>query len=133
MERLIFNALPGAIRKDWKALGGAFSSPNQFLCTGHSDQLGVTKGWPYSVIKEVRFPQRKSYRPGPGYVIMCCTGNISRALPNYVARMADVRCRRKWAWPRRFTGRARLTSAVGPRKTQVEIAEETNYPYSEGN
>ncbi len=45
VERATFNALPGSIRKDWKALQ-YYSSPNQFLCTSTSDHLALMKGTP---------------------------------------------------------------------------------------
>ena len=43
IERVMFNAVPGALRKDWKALQ-YYSSPNQFLCTAHSDHTGNSQG-----------------------------------------------------------------------------------------
>ncbi len=87
IERATFNALPGAIRKDWKALQ-YYSSPNQFLCTSNSDQLALMKGTPLPVISHYRYMQRMSFRPSPGYIVVCCPpANLNRALPNYVTRM----------------------------------------------
>ena len=71
IERVLFNAVPGALRKDWKALQ-YYSSPNQFLCTAHSDPLGVLKGTSFADIHEYRYMQRMSYRPSPGYSVVCC-------------------------------------------------------------
>ena len=88
------------------------------------------KGWAYPVIKGARFLQRKSYRPAPGYDVVCCPANLNRALPNYIARMwmSDPQGNGLAAT---LYGPCKVTSTVGPQKTQVEIEEETNYPYSE--
>lgn len=128
IERVMFNAVPGALRKDWKALQ-YYSSPNQFLCTAHSDHLGVLKGTSFADIRDYRYMQRMSYRPSPGYSIVCCPANVNRILPNYIIRM--------WMHDQHNDGFA--ATLYGPCKIklrlnsrlEVEIEEETSYPYSD--
>lgn len=73
IERVIFNALPGAILKDFKALQ-YFSCPNQLIADQHSNHNPMSRG-----------DNRMAYRPG--HPVQCCTGNLQRAMPNYVERM----------------------------------------------
>jgi hypothetical protein len=129
IERTTFNAVPGALRKDWKALQ-YYTSPNQFLATAHSDHLGVLKGTSYPDIAEYRYMQRMSYRPSPGYSVVCCPANLNRILPNYIARM----------WMRDAAGEGLAATLYGPcvvrckvgrEQAEVEIEEETRYPYGE--
>lgn len=128
IERVMFNAFPGALRKDWKALQ-YYSSPNQFLCTAHSDHLGILKGTSYEDIREYRYMQRMSYRPSPGYSVVCCPANVNRILPNFIIRM--------WMQDHEHDGLA--ATLYGPCKAKfqlksgidVEIEEETSYPYSD--
>ena len=128
IERTMFNAVPGALRKDWKALQ-YYSSPNQFLCTAHSDHLGILKGTSYEDIREYRYMQRMSYRPSPGYSIVCCPANLNRILPNYIIRM--------WMIDQENDGLA--ATLYGPckvtfslrSKIDVVIDEATRYPYSD--
>jgi hypothetical protein len=129
IERATFNALPGSIRKDWKALQ-YYSSPNQFLCTSHSDHLALMKGTPLTTIEHYRYMQRMSFRPSPGYIVVCCPANLNRALPNYVTRMwmSDPATDGIVAT---LYGPSRVEARVGPHKTQIRITETTDYPYSE--
>ena len=129
IERTTFNAVPGALKKDWKALQ-YYSSPNQFLCTAHSDHLGVLKGTSYPDIKEFRYMQRMSYRPSPGYSIVCCPANLNRILPNYIARMWMSEIENNGLAATLY-GPSKVKFRVGKQKTEVEIHEETRYPYSD--
>jgi hypothetical protein len=129
IERVTFNGLPGSIRKDFKALQ-YYSSPNQFICTGHSDHVSSMKGTPLATIKEWRYLQRMSYRPSPGHSVVCCPGNLSRALPNYISRMwmAD---RRGKGLAATLYGPSRVTHRVGATPTEVEVHADTAYPYAD--
>lgn len=129
MERVLFNAVPGSIKKDWKALQ-YYSSANQFICTSHSDHISSMKGTPLPTIKEWRYLQRMSYRPSPGHTVVCCPGNLSRALPNYISRMwmADPKGRGLAAT---LYGPSTVKWRVGLSRTEVRIDTETAYPYAE--
>jgi uncharacterized protein len=129
IERATFNGLPGSIKKDFKALQ-YYSSPNQFICTGHSDHVSSMKGTPLATIKEWRYLQRMSYRPSPGHSVVCCPGNLSRGLPNYITRMwmADTKGKGLVAT---LHGPSRVKHRVGAARTEVEIHAETAYPYAE--
>ncbi len=129
IERTTFNAVPGAIRKDWKALQ-YYSSPNQFLCTAHSDHLGLLRGTSYPDIKEYRYMQRMSYRPSPGYSIVCCPANLNRILPNYITRMW-MEDAENHGLAATLYGPCKVKFRVGQQKTEVEIHEKTRYPYSD--
>lgn len=119
VERACFNAAPGAMKNDWRALQ-YFSCPNQFLATLDSDH-----NWP-------KFPEHgmgmMAYQPNPGKRTACCGGNVHRILPNYVIRM----------WMKSDDGLAavlygpsRVKALVGAEQTPVEIVQTTQYPFEE--
>jgi hypothetical protein len=111
IERTIFNALPGAVSKDFKQLQ-YFSDVNQILSTARSSH------GPYC-------PTRMSYRAA--HDTECCAGNINRAMPNYVIRqwmktpdegLAAV-----------LYGASELTTKV--KGQAVTITQKTDYPFRE--
>ena len=109
IERTTFNALPGAVTKDFKQLQ-YFSSANQILCSDTACPRIA--------------PTRMSYRAA--HDTECCSGNVNRAMPDYVARM----------WMRMDGGLA--ATLFGPCEVnadingqQVTITEETDYPFRE--
>jgi uncharacterized protein len=116
LERVIFNALPGAVTKDFTALQ-YFSCPNQVIATSTSNHNSMSRG-----------DNRMSYRPG--HPVQCCTGNVQRALPNYVERM----------WMRGRGGVDEIVAALfGPSRIEVRLAdtpvtieEHTRYPFGPG-
>ena len=71
IEQVIFNALPGAVTKDFQALQ-YFSCPNQVLPPSNSNHKLFMHGLNWM-----------SYRPD--HEVQCCPGNLHRAMPNYVA------------------------------------------------
>lgn len=129
IERATFNALPGSIRKDWKALQ-YYSSPNQFLCTSTSDHLALMKGTPPATIEHYGYMRRMSFRPSPGYIVVCCPANLNRALPNYVTRMWMTHPATNGIAATLY-GPSKVEAVVGPQKTPVTVLETTEYPYSE--
>jgi len=107
IERATFNALPGAVTKDFKQLQ-YFSSANQVIasntCCTH-----------YAMT-------RMSYRAA--HDTECCTGNVNRAMPNYVTRM----------WMRSEVGLAAVLYGPSEVNTKingqdVRITETTEYPF----
>lgn len=117
IERACFNAGPGAIKNDWKALQ-YFSCPNQFLATHDSD---------HNVMEHGGFLM--AYQPNPGQRTACCGGNVHRLFPNYVVRM----------WMRgqdggliaTLYGPSRIKTVVGPGRVPIEIVQTTDYPFDE--
>jgi len=102
IERTTFNALPGAVTKDFRQLQ-YFSAVNQMEIAAR--------------------PTRMAYRAA--HSVECCAGNINRAMPNYVIRMwmrsqdgglAAV-----------YYGPSEVTAKVGGEP--VTITEETDYPF----
>lgn len=73
IERAMFNAAPGAIAPDFKALQ-YFSCPNQVRAARNSCHVDAFQNTPRMAYQPHHYPE-------------CCVGNISRAFPNYVARM----------------------------------------------
>jgi hypothetical protein len=117
IERACFNAGPGAIKNDWKALQ-YFSCPNQFLATFNSNHnIGDHGG---------RF---MAYQPNPGQQTACCAGNVHRLLPNYAIRM--------WmqgtdgGLTATLYGPSKVNATVGANREPVEIVQTTNYPFEE--
>lgn len=117
IERACFNAAPGAIRNDWKALQ-YFSSPNQFLATLSSDQSYPSAGG-----------SQMAYQPNPGHAVACCAGNVHRIFPNYVIRM--------WMQSNDgglaavFYGPSKLAVFVPAAQQTVEIIQSTSYPFND--
>ncbi len=117
IERACFNAAPGAIKKDWKAVQ-YFSGPNQFLATLNSDHHPEGHGG-----------AMMAYQPNPGKKTACCGGNVHRIFPNYAIRM----------WMQTgddglaavLYGASKVKSAVGKEREPVEIEQTTNYPFEE--
>jgi DUF1680 family protein len=117
VERACFNAAPGAIKNDWKALQ-YFSCPNQFLATLNSDHNYPSAGG-----------RQMAYHPNPGQRVACCAGNVHRIFPNYVIRM----------WMKGVDGGlaavlygpSRLSTNVGPDNQKVEIIQTTDFPFND--
>jgi hypothetical protein len=109
IERATFNALPGALTKDFKQLQ-YFSAVNQTVIAATNSH---TPHW----------PTRMTYRAA--HDTECCAGNINRAMPNYVIRM--------WMRPgdggiaAAYYGPSELTTTVNGET--VVISEETDYPF----
>jgi uncharacterized protein len=118
IERVIFNALPGTITKDFKSLQ-YFSCPNQVAATNTSNHNIMSRG-----------DNRMAFRPG--HPVQCCTGNVQRAMPNFVERM----------WARHVDQNNQADEIIaalygpGQLETQVmgtplTIQEDTRYPFEE--
>jgi uncharacterized protein len=107
IEKTVFNALPGAVTKDFKQLQ-YFSSVNQIAAT-NTICPRISKA-------------RMSYRAAQD--TECCAGNVNRAVPNYVTRM----------WMGMPGGLA--ATLYGPSEVKVvinqqpvTITEVTDYPF----
>jgi hypothetical protein len=115
IERACFNAAPGAVSSDFKALQ-YFSCPNQVLADRTSNhnlyQCGLS--W-------------MAYRPN--HDTECCPGEVHRIMPNYAARqwMSDA----GGGLVAALYGPSRVTTAVGSRGQEITIVEETEYPFSD--
>lgn len=114
IEKAVFNALPGAITKDFKTLQ-YFSSVNQVIATGDSNHNEFFFGSTWM-----------AYRPT--HQTECCAGAVHRIMPNYASRM----------WMRGKDG-AVVAALYGPSEVTVTlpsgrpcaITENTSYPFSE--
>lgn len=113
LERAVFNAGLGAISKDFKALQ-YFSSVNQLICTGTSDNNAFKRGSTWM-----------AYRPV--HETECCVGNVNRMMPNFASRL----------WMRGKDGDI-VATLYSPNTTAfdingktVTIKEETSYPFSD--
>lgn len=112
IEKAVFNAGPGAVTKDFKALQ-YFSSVNQFIATGNSNNNWFCHGTTWM-----------AYRPT--HQTECCAGNVHRFMPNYVSRM----------WLRGRDGEV-VSALYGPSTVSIVlpdgkkciVREETLYPY----
>lgn len=117
IERACFNAAPGAIKSDWKALQ-YFSCPNQFLATFDSDHNVMEHG-----------SRLMAYQPNPGQHTACCGGNVHRIFPNYAIRM----------WMKTndnglaavLYGPSKVKTTAGPEEQPVEILQTTSYPFDD--
>jgi hypothetical protein len=115
IERVIYNALPGSITKDFHALQ-YFSCPNQVIATSASNHNIFMRGLNWM-----------SYRPD--HEVQCCPGNLHRAMPNFISKM----------WMRTpdggiaavLYGPGTLETAAGTSETPLTITARTRYPYEQ--
>jgi hypothetical protein len=103
------------VSKDFKTLQ-YFSSVNQFIATGNSNQNNFKRGSTWMAY-------------WPCHETECCAGNVHRFMPNYAARM----------WMQDKAGGI-VAALYGPSvgemdvddgRTHVSITETTNYPFSD--
>ncbi|MGE5222478.1 MAG: beta-L-arabinofuranosidase domain-containing protein [Omnitrophica WOR_2 bacterium] len=115
IERACFNAAPGAVRSDFKALQ-YFSCPNQVIADASSCHPLFFRGSTWM-----------SYRPNPG--TECCPGDVNRIMPNYASRM--------WlndgqgGLAAALYGPSQVSAKAGRDQASVTIVEKTAYPFSE--
>lgn len=112
IERAVFNAAPGAVTPRFDALQ-YFSSVNQVICTGTSDNNFFKRGSTWM-----------AYRPT--HETECCAGNVHRIMPNFASRL--------WM---RGPDDAIVAAMYAPSAidftadgVQCRITEETYYPFS---
>lgn len=112
IERAIFNAAPGAVTASFDAVQ-YFSSVNQIICTGTSDNNSFKRGSTWM-----------AYRPT--HETECCAGNMHRMMPNFASRL--------WM---RGKDEAIVAAMYAPSEidfmvgnTPCHITEETYYPFS---
>ena len=115
IERAMFNALPGAVTSDFKALQ-YFSSPNQVIATHYSNHNAYCCG-----------NAAMSYSPNP--FTSCCPGNVNRAMPNFASRLWMDNG--KGGIVAAMYAPCRVLYPVGKDKQKITIEEETNYPFSD--
>ena len=107
IEKCVFNAGPGAVTKDFKALQ-YFSNLNQFLARGDSNHNTHSYGSTWM-----------QYRPT--HETECCAGAVHRFMPNYVSRM----------WMTDKAGDP-VAALYGPSEVDygfATIREATDYPF----
>ncbi len=107
MERACFNALPGAVTPDFKALQ-YFSGPNQCIAGAR------TNHHPHGITGS-----HISFRPNPA--TECCPGNVHRAMPAFAGNM----------WQRGGKGEI-IAALYGPGRLVLDdmtIEQETGYPF----
>jgi len=113
MEKICFNALPGAVTPDFKALQ-YFSGPNQVVAGPQ------TNHHPHGIACA-----HISYRPNPA--TECCPGNVHRAMPAFAGRV--------WFEDEQGGVVAALYApsrySRGTGRKAVVISQETNYPFSD--
>jgi DUF1680 family protein len=115
IERACFNAAPGAVRSDFKALQ-YFSCPNQVIADYQSNHNYFLRGRNWM-----------SYRPITE--VECCTGEVNRIMPNFASRM--------WLKDKNnnlaavLYAPSRISTGVGKKQQKVTVIEETNYPFSD--
>jgi uncharacterized protein len=120
IERALFNAGMGAVRKDWSGLQ-YISCPNQLHIARQSCQVGHLN------TAAALYGPNSDHRPKFTFVTACCAGNINRLLPTYVQRMwmnsADDGIAAV------LYGPSSVRAKVG--HANIEIIEHTAYPFSE--
>ena len=120
IERALFNAGMGAVRKDWTGFQ-YISCPNQLHLARNSCQVGH-KGTAAAL-----YGPNSDHRPEYKFITACCAGNVNRMLPTYVQRMWMLSSDQGLAAVLYGPSRVRAQIAGG----WVEIVENTLYPFSE--
>ncbi len=118
IERVTFNALPGAVTKDFRALQ-YFSCPNQVVAAANTN---------HNLNTFMRGLNWMSYRPD--HEVQCCPGNVHRAMPNYIARM--WMCDQRGGIVAALYGPGRLQAQAGKERVGVTIVAQTRYPFEQG-
>jgi len=120
IERALFNAGMGAVRKDWSGVQ-YISCPNQLHIARRSCQVGHIN------TAAALYGPNSDHRPKYNFVTACCAGNVNRLLPTYVQRM--------WM---RSADHGLAATLYGPSQVKtvvagatVEIVEDTGYPFSD--
>lgn len=117
IERACFNAAPGAVKSDFKALQ-YFSCPNQVVADSFSNHNLYHRGLPWM-----------SYRPCPNKTAECCPGEVNRIMPNFVSRLwlkgEDGSIAAVMYAPCSFE-----TILQENPQHSISIEEETSYPFS---
>lgn len=116
IEKVIFNALPGQVTNDFKALQ-YFSCPNQIIASNNSNHNAYHRG-----------NTSMRYAPSPWVEVQCCPANISRAMPNYVANMWMKDKNEGLVAVMYGPSVVNYTSSSGE---SITIVEETSYPFEE--
>ncbi len=122
VERALFNAGMGSIRKDWSGLQ-YISCPNQVHIARNSCQPGH-KGTAAAL-----YGPNSDHRPEYPFITACCAGNISRMLPTYAQRLWMSAGNGGLAAI--LYGPSRVLTTAGKERQPIEIVEETSYPFSE--
>ena len=112
IERAAFNAAPGSVTKDFKALQ-YFSAPNQVIDARNSF---IRNGG-------------GAMRYAPNSATECCPGNVNRMMPNFAINswMTDG----KGGLAATMYARSSVTYRVGERSSEVTVDEDTYYPFSD--
>ncbi len=112
IERAVFNAAPGAVTPDFKALQ-YLSGPNQVVLDSTSNHNKFFKG-------------NAAMMYAPNAFTECCPGNVNRIMPNYAARL--------WM---RDKDQGVVAAMFGPSEWQglvkgvkTRIIEDTRYPFT---
>jgi hypothetical protein len=117
MERVFFNAGPAPIARDFQTMS-YYQSPNRLSLSLPLDRPGC----PGNALGD-------SYRfTDIGHPVLCCVGNSSRIVPNYIMGMWMATADRGVAAT--LYGPCRLRAQVAD-GVPVEIESETAYPFEE--
>ncbi len=113
IEKAMFNAAPGAVTSDFKALQ-YLSGPNQVILDSTSNHNKF-------------FKANTAMMFGPNQFTECCPANVNRIMPNYISRlwMKD----NKGGIAAVMFGPSEWSGEI--KDTRVTIKERTRYPFSD--
>lgn len=113
MERIAFNAAPGGVTEDFKAMQ-YFSSPNQAIVCNNSNHNHYMQG-------------NNSMQFAPNAWIKCCPGQVSRTMPIFSSQFWYINENKLFAG----TYGANYFSAETTDGEKITIEEITSYPFDE--
>lgn len=126
VEKIFFNAAPVPVARDYKTMS-YYHSPNRI-----QNVIPVDVPEHPNIHADPQKPDllysAYEYRP-LGHPTLCCVGNLSRVIPNYIMHMWMATSDKGIAAT--LYGPSTLKTIVGSKDTEVRIAMQTTYPFSE--
>ena len=115
IERVFFNAAPVPVSRDFMTMA-YYQSPNRV-----GEQIPLPSDRPGHPLNESSYV----YRP-TGHSVVCCVGNLTRVIPNYIMHMWMATTDKGIAAT--LYGPSVVNTIVGD-NIPVEITTKTNYPF----
>ncbi|MBQ4279472.1 MAG: glycoside hydrolase family 127 protein [Rikenellaceae bacterium] len=123
IERVFFNAAPAAVSRDYRHVV-YYQSPNRV-------EGVLPAAFPNAPMDaDPRGHRLSSYDFRPtGHTVLCCVGNVNRAVPNYIMNMWMATL--DYGVAAALYGPSSVRTVAGKRNTPVTITEQTQYPFGD--
>ncbi len=123
IERVFFNAAPAAVSRDYKNVA-YYQSPNRV----ENILPGAFPNAPMDADPKEARHSSYVFRP-TGHTVLCCAGNLNRAVPNYIMHMWMASM--DYGVVAALYGPSSVQTVAGKRNVPVTITEQTQYPFGD--